>query len=71
MTPRLILSVLVLTTLLTGCASYETKAPCGRVLAYAPLGDACGPMQPVNVPFEHLIVEPGAAGPAVASSDAE
>ena len=52
------LPVCILASLLAGCASYETKAPCGRVLAYADAGDPCGPMQPVNVPFEDLLVDP-------------
>lgn len=62
MIPRVTLLAVVLAALVAGCASYEIKAPCGRVLAYAPLGDGCGPMQPVNVPFEHLLIEPGEVG---------
>ena len=52
------LPVCILANLLAGCASHETKAPCGRVLAYVNAGDPCGPMQPVNLPFEGLPVDP-------------
>ena len=68
MTARPALLWLLLMGVLTGCASYETKAPCGRVLAFADAADRCGPMRPVNIPFEDLLVDPATMSGADATS---
>ena len=48
-------SLLLIAAILTGCASYEVKAPCRRLPdAAVAYDDPCGEMRSVNQRFEDI-----------------
>lgn len=64
-------SVFLLTALfativaLAGCGHHDLKAPCSAAEGTLPLGyaeapaiDSCGPMRPVNTPFDVMSLDP-------------